>query len=83
MACLSDNHKLVTTSLKGQKPTRPACLPPASGAKCCTHCRAWHPKLLFCADKETAAKMAKETMVEAASVWVVEPSKPRPVQVLA
>jgi 1,2-phenylacetyl-CoA epoxidase PaaB subunit len=39
--------------------------------------------LLFCADKETAANMAKETMVEAASVWVVKPYKPRPVQVLA
>jgi hypothetical protein len=83
VVCLSSRHEAKPPRVPaGRMP----CLPKMAGFsafKCCTHCGACHHKLLSCTDQATAAKMAKEPMMMAASTCVVGTSQPRPVQMLA
>jgi hypothetical protein len=80
---LSDNHEVVAVSTGGQKSFRPHCLPPASAVKYCTRCKAWHHKLLSCADKANATEGVQDAVMEAASMCVIESSVSRSVHLLA
>jgi hypothetical protein len=81
IVCLSARHKAEPPQVPAGRPPRLHKMAGISAFKCCTHC--WHDKLLSCTDQATAAKMAKEPMMMAASTCVVGTSQPRPVQMLA